>query len=322
MLTLFVSSGVLRPFAPRASPLALRALRDLALVDESLAEAQAAVRPVAEFGTTPAAAAPVDFEALTEGLSQAVGEISSSMRAVAALTDDSTFGDEAFANVAAAPLPPMEELRGRAVKLQRQVEEQRLLLTLIESEKEEREARARDLFDAIDVNGNGMLEVDEFVDAAQALLNSGLAANAEYRAALKAELAARFAQADTDGNGTLSFGEFFELLTSLKGNASNSLRKVFSEALVELLNVTLQIMAWVARGPNPQPIPCSPEPNAAARVSCSSSDRSLRLGWLSPWLALGAGYHSRRTSPPAPGERASYLVSLRSGVRSRRVRAT
>ena len=59
----------------------------------------------------------------------------------------------------------LKSLRKAVTQLQQKVEEERVLLSLLEGQASE--ARVREIFDQIDVNGNGELELAEFEDAAR-----------------------------------------------------------------------------------------------------------------------------------------------------------
>merc|ERR1719478_2067046 len=141
----------------------------------------------------------------------------------------------------AQPAEGLKALRGQASTLHRQIDEQRELLLLLEEQESGAASRTTALFNYIDTNGDGWIQLDEFEEVAGqfSLLTLGEAQKAQ----LRAELVARFKEADADGNEKLCFDEFTRLLAALKGDALGPLRTAFAEALQQLLDVTLQMTA-------------------------------------------------------------------------------
>ncbi|KAL1528548.1 hypothetical protein AB1Y20_009891 [Prymnesium parvum] len=222
---------------PRASPFAIRALRDMALLEDALCAFSATLKPTADYGLPPKPHRLSDASArllsAAEGLTERVRAVETLVR-----TEEDGKGSPF---VAAGKPQDLQALRKSATRLQQQVEEQRILIALIEGRGQESTTRAREIFDQIDVNGDGKLELEEFEGAARSLLtfqNEGGLGHA-----LRTELRARFQQADTDENGSLSFDEFVVMLRQLQGNALGPLRTVFQEALEQLLDVMLQLTA-------------------------------------------------------------------------------
>lgn len=234
---LLPTSAMVARIPPRASPFALRTLRDVAVAEDALWSLTTALRPLAEFGIRPA---PNQLSSLTASLMESVEGLPDRLRAVESFASD---GQTAITTtlVQAGEPEGLQSMQRKATLLQQQVEEQRILISLIEGRDQDSETSAREIFEQIDANGDGKLELEEFEGAARSLLT--FREEGAQEGALKAELRARFAQADTDGNGTLSFEEFVVMLRELKGNALGPLRAVFQEGLEQLLDVTLQLTA-------------------------------------------------------------------------------
>ena len=91
----------------------------------------------------------------------------------------------------------LKALRGQASTLHRQIDEQRELLLLLEEQESGAASRTTALFNYIDTNGDGWIQLDEFEEVAGqfSLLTLGEAQKAQ----LRAELVARFKEADADG---------------------------------------------------------------------------------------------------------------------------
>ena len=252
------------PAVPRASPLALRTLRDIAVVGARLGEMQQAVRPAAEYGTD----AGDELRTLSSTLNASTAEMVSSLQALQLMVQKTRF-DSRLLQEPAQPAEGLKALRGQASTLHRQIDEQRELLLLLEEQESGAASRTTALFNYIDTNGDGWIQLDEFEEVAGqfSLLTLGEAQKAQ----LRAELVARFKEADADGarrrairrrailrrqnplspepslrragNEKLCFDEFTRLLAALKGDALGPLRTAFAEALQQLLDVTLQMTA-------------------------------------------------------------------------------
>ena len=256
--------ALLVPAVPRASPLALRTLRDIAVVGARLGEMQQAVRPAAEYGTD----AGDELWTLSSTLNASTAEMVSSLQALQLMVQKTRF-DSRLLQEPAQPAEGLKALRGQASTLHRQIDEQRELLLLLEEQESGAASRTTALFNYIDTNGDGWIQLDEFEEVAGqfSLLTLGEAQKAQ----LRAELVARFKEADADGarrrairrrailrrqnplspepslrragNEKLCFDEFTRLLAALKGDALGPLRTAFAEALQQLLDVTLQMTA-------------------------------------------------------------------------------
>ena len=109
-----VAAAVISPLAPRASPLALRTLRDMAIIEEAAGAVTAAVKPVAEFGLRP----PADLSALTKTLLQEVEGLETRMNAVESLTA-SEDGEGALSPLVATEPDNLKSLRKAATQLGR-----------------------------------------------------------------------------------------------------------------------------------------------------------------------------------------------------------
>ena len=260
--------ALLVPAVPRASPLALRTLRDIAVVGARLGEMQQAVRPAAEYGTD----AGDELRTLSSTLNASTAEMVSSLQALQLMVQKTRF-DSRLLQEPAQPAEGLKALRGQASTLHRQIDEQRELLLLLEEQESGAASRTTALFNYIDTNGDGWIQLDEFEEVAGqfSLLTLGEAQKAQ----LRAELVARFKEADADGarrrairrairrrailrrqnplspepslrragNEKLCFDEFTRLLAALKGDALGPLRTAFAEALQQLLDITLQMTA-------------------------------------------------------------------------------
>ena len=237
------AAAILTPIAQRASPLALRTLRDVAILDDITAEITSVVKPIAEYGLQPPSA--VDLSGLTGTLLSELDDLPSRLRAIESLGAPVQGAENSSLLVASKP-EDLASLRKQATRLQRQVEEQRVLVSLLVDKEQDAEERAHEIFSQIDANSDGAIEFDEFEGAARMLLSFRPKDNigpGTLDRNLKAQMRERFDEADLDGDGTLCFDEFFAMVRGLKGNALGPLRQVFGEALEQLLDVTLQLTA-------------------------------------------------------------------------------
>ena len=184
--------ALLVPAVPRASPLALRTLRDIAVVGARLGEMQQAVRPAAEYGTD----AGDELRTLSSTLNASTAEMVSSLQALQLMVQKTRF-DSRLLQEPAQPAEGLKALRGQASTLHRQIDEQRELLLLLEEQESGAASRTTALFNYIDTNGDGWIQLDEFEEVAGqfSLLTLGEAQKAQ----LRAELVARFKEADADG---------------------------------------------------------------------------------------------------------------------------
>ena len=141
----------------------------------------------------------------------------------------------------------LQVLESQASDLHVQVDEQREQLELLRGEEMGTE-RVRQVFEAIDVKGDGMVCLEEFTKASSTLLATSFGLSG---AALGRELKSRFERADVDGNGTLCFEEFQGFVRDLKGSS-------------ETPNPNPTPNPTPNPNPDPNPNP-NPNPNQATR---------------------------------------------------------
>jgi hypothetical protein len=243
----------------RASPYALRALRDIALVQEQLRELRGAVQPAAEQGCYLSSSLAQEIAGLSSSLGAGTGALSQSVDAlsiavgsaspVAAPPSPSsaesasalalTSGNSSAAVEAAGAPANLKTLTATASRLHQTVEEERRLLLLLEEQESGSAVRTREMFDSIDINGDGDIQFDEFQSAAATLLNVGVVEEEK----VQHELRSRFDDADRDRSGSLCYTEFVSLMSGLRGDAVGPLRTALAENLQELLGVSLQMIA-------------------------------------------------------------------------------
>lgn len=259
------------PSPARASPYALRALRDMALVQEQLWELQAAVQPAAEQGYALSSASAQELSALSSTIDQGTGALTRSVETLsvavqksalisseavpslprppaadavaAAAKNDGDTGPASSDSQDTAQLPSapisLKALTAQASRLHQTVEEERQLMLVLEEEESGAATRTREMFESIDINGDGDIQFDEFEAAAAALLN----VNVVTEEKVQLELRSRFEEADRDRSGSLCYEEFVNLMSSLKGDAIGPLRSDLTGNLQELLSVSLQMIA-------------------------------------------------------------------------------
>ncbi|KOO29549.1 hypothetical protein Ctob_003478, partial [Chrysochromulina tobinii] len=228
--------------ALRASPLGLRALRDLGLVSQQLRELQELVQPAAEQGCkAPTQASEIaSLRAVLDGgivsLTGSLGELTASI--------------EAASRSAPAPLPlattseaaapaSLKTLCEQASRLHRTVQKQREYILVLEEQEGGAAERTREVFDGLDTDGNGQLEWSEFEAGAAALLSPDALKDATYTQELKEA----FERADAGNDASLSYEEFVTLMSSMRDDQLGPLRASFSEGLEQLLAVSLQMIA-------------------------------------------------------------------------------
>ena len=236
---LLTSNKPARPVA--ASPYTLKTLRDLALVNDQLREAAAAVQPAAAaFALSDAsvkelAALGASLQTSTSQLASSLGALSAAVKGGAAdaprVALDPLVRDDEVSTPAS-----LKSLTLQASRLHQQVAEERQLIEILEEKERGAASRTRDAFEQIDTNGDGELTFTEFENGAKALLSSS-------DLAMQAELQSRFDKADTTGSGTLGYEEFVQLITGLQAEAIGPLRQAFTKGLQELLGVSLQMIA-------------------------------------------------------------------------------
>ena len=224
----------------RASPFALKALRDIALVGDQMRELQDAVRPAAELGYAPLKSMS-ELTSFSSALEAGTSQLAASL---ASLTLDTpppaaaAEGEDAAALDASKP-QSLKELTEQASRLHQLVDEERQLLLILEEQESGSASRTRAAFDEIDVNRDGTLSYDEFEAGAKALLRVG----ATQDSRVTNELQSRFHKYDGDGDGSLTYDEFVALIQGLRGEAIGPLRQAFTAGLQELLGVSLQMIA-------------------------------------------------------------------------------
>jgi hypothetical protein len=130
----------------------------------------------------------------------------------------------------------LQTLQSQASDLHVQVDEQREQLELFRGEEMGTE-RVQQVFDAIDVKGDGMVCLEEFTKASSTLLATSFGLSGE---ALGIELKSRFERADVDKNGTLDFQEFQGFVRDLRGDAVGPLRAARARGLEALLEICLE----------------------------------------------------------------------------------
>ena len=214
--------------ALRASPLGLRALRDLGLVSQQLRELQELVQPAAEQGCkAPTQASEIaSLRAVLDGgivsLTGSLGELTASI--------------EAASRSAPAPLPlattseaaapaSLKTLCEQASRLHRTVQKQREYILVLEEQEGGAAERTREVFDGLDTDGNGQLEWSEFEAGAAALLSPDALKDATYTQELKEA----FERADAGNDASLSYEEFVTLMSSMRDDQLGPLRASFSE---------------------------------------------------------------------------------------------
>ena len=219
----------------RASPYALKALRDLALLTDQLSELRSAVQPAAEQGEYALSRGPSsELASLSSTLDAGTGKLSASLDSLAKAmraqppTEEKVGSAEVEGGAGGAGGPAsLKTLTLEASRLHQLVDEERQLIAILEEQESGTASRTRAAFDQIDADGNGELTFAEFEEGAKALLHVG----ATQDSSLRAEMEARFSSADTDKSGSLNYSEFVTLLQSLRGEALEPLRQAFTSGL-------------------------------------------------------------------------------------------
>jgi len=131
------------------------------------------------------------------------------------------------------------QLQTEAMRLHHLVETQQQQILLLEEQVSgEARQRAKQVFDLIDVNGDGRLQYREFQEAAPKLILT-FAAVSESK--FNKTLSALFKAADTNSDGELDFDEFVTMLSKLRAESLDPLREARVQGLGQLLDVTLQM---------------------------------------------------------------------------------
>lgn len=149
----------------------------------------------------------------------------------------------------------LQRLQERAVLLEVQTEE--LALNLGRLEEQQSESRAREVFDLIDISGDGVIQLDEFQRAARCLIDDECKVDPDVPCSSSyedtdaeevdqtnglvaaAQIAILFNEADTDRSGGLDFIDFQKLLKSLWSDTRARLRAELQEALPRLCTALL-----------------------------------------------------------------------------------
>ena len=214
--TMSVNSGA--P-ALRASPKALRALRDLGLVGERVRELQDAVRPAAEQGYASLPAQVGDLSTLQSILNNGAASLEEALSELSATLKSATSDDP----LAPAPASPssLKALCDEASSLHRKVKKQREYILVLEEQEGGAAERTRAIFDELDSDGSGEIEWTEFQAGAAALLPdpSALLKDPSYAT----ELHEQFVRADSDGSSSLSYDEFVVMMSSLSDDSLGQL---------------------------------------------------------------------------------------------------
>ena len=103
--------------------------------------------------------------------------------------------------------------------------------------------RTKEVFEMMDINGDGRVSEEEFLRGAAQLLDLNKAKNAQ----LRNEVSARFrsgTEPPSDGAAaTMDFDRFCSFLASVRGDAIGPLRLSYGEQLRQLLDVSIQMTA-------------------------------------------------------------------------------
>ena len=201
----------------------LRSLCNLAKVAHTLAETR---QQLDNLEQTPTQPDPHLLERLSADLQKGAEDVAQSL---------SDLGDATiYVNV--SQVQPLHKLREEASTLHAKVEKQHQQLqdlqrdALVVSCTE----RAREMFTLLDTNQDGVLQLEEFVQAASLL-------TPVPKEKLSGTLEARFKLADVGGDGNLDFDEFAALLSSLSRDSIGPLRLTRARDLRQLLAVTLEM---------------------------------------------------------------------------------
>jgi hypothetical protein len=133
------------------------------------------------------------------------------------------------------PTPPsLDVLNAEAVSLHSRIGKLDAELQILETEggPTSSSARVREMFALLDSEGDGRINLEEFLERATLL-------TPVPQEKLRGTLEERFGEADVDKDGTLDFEEFSSMLSTLGSDALGPLREERADALARLLNVTL-----------------------------------------------------------------------------------
>ena len=166
------SDGVGALSTPRASALALQTLRDMTNIRAVVTEMQQTVRPAAEFGVPPVTA-PLSAT-LQDGLADLNYRVAA-LRTV--MNSSSAWGGQLLSP--AGPSEDLKTLRSQAQRLQRETGSQQQLLLILEEQEGGSVERTREVFEMMDVNGDGRVSEEEFLRGATQLLGLNKEKNAQ-----------------------------------------------------------------------------------------------------------------------------------------------
>jgi len=272
---------------PRASPLALQTLRDMASIRAVVTEMQQMVRPAAEFGF------PVDSGTapLSATLQDGLAELNYRVAALRTVMNSSAWGGQLLSP--AGPSEDLKTLRSQAQRLQRETGSQQQLLMILEEQEGGSVERTKEVFEMMDINGDGRVSEEEFLRGATQLLDLNKAKNAQ----LRNEMSARFrsgAEPPSDGAAaTMDFDRFCSFLGTVRGDAVGPLRLSYGEQLRQLLDVSMQMTALTL-----------------SREMVGPDMTSERVAELSEYVDLWIDIQDRATASLAAGAPADDVLAL------------
>lgn len=269
---------------PRASPLALQTLRDMASIRAVVTEMQQTVRPAAEFGF------PVNQSVLSATLQDGLADLNYRVAALRTVMNSSAWGGQLISP--AGPSEDLKTLRSQAQRLQRETASQQQLLMILEEQEGGSVERTKEVFEMMDINGDGRVSEEEFLRGATELLDLNKAKNEQ----LRNEVLARFrsgTEPPSDGAATMDFDRFCAFLVSVRGDAIGPLRLSYDEQLRQLLDVSMQMTALTL-----------------SREMVGPDVTSERVVELSEYVDLWIEIQGRATASLAAGAPADEVLAL------------
>jgi len=133
------------------------------------------------------------------------------------------------------PAPPsLDVLNAEAVSLHARIGKLDAELEIVEAEGglTSSSERVREMFALLDSEGNGRINLEEFLERATLL-------TPVPQEKLRGTLEERFGVADVNKDGSLDFDEFSSMLSTLSSDALGPLREERAQALARLLSLTL-----------------------------------------------------------------------------------